>query len=89
MKGAGMKKLPEHIERELKALDKLRDEDIDYSDIPQIDWSNAVRGKFYRPVKKSVTVRLDADVLAWLKSKGEGYQTRMNAMLRQMMERDS
>ena len=42
------------------------DDDIDYSDAPQIDWSNAVRGKFYRPIKKSVTLRLDADVLAWL-----------------------
>ena len=85
-----MKKLPEHIQRELEALDKLRDEDIDLSDIPEpTDWSNAVRGKFYRPIKKSVTVRLDADVIAWLKSKGEGYQTRLNAMLRQMMERDA
>jgi uncharacterized protein (DUF4415 family) len=85
-----MSKLPENIERELKALDKIRDEDIDYSDIPETtDWSNPVRGRFYRPIKKSVTVRLDADVLAWLKSKGEGYQTRLNAMLRQMMERDA
>ena len=85
-----MKKLPEHSQRELEALDKLRDEDIDLSDIPETpDWSNAVRGKFYRPIKKSVTVRLDADVIAWLKSKGEGYQTRLNAMLRQMMERDA
>ena len=85
-----MKKLPEHIERELEALDKLRDEDIDLSDIPETtDWSNAVRGKFYRPIKKSVTVRLDADVIAWLKSKGEGYQTRLNAMLSQVMERDA
>ena len=72
--------------KDLEALDKLSDEDIDYSDIPEIDWSNAVRGKFYPPIKKSVTVRLDADVLAWLKSKGEGYQTRLNAMLRQMTE---
>jgi uncharacterized protein (DUF4415 family) len=67
----------------------MSDDDIDYSDAPRIDWTNAVRGKFYRPIKKSVTVRLDADVLAWLKSKGQGYQTRLNAMLRQMMERDA
>jgi uncharacterized protein (DUF4415 family) len=85
-----MKKLPEHIERELAELDKLRDEDIDFSDIPEItDWSNAVRGKFYRPIKESVTIRLDADILAWLKSKGEGYQTRLNALLRTAMERDA
>ncbi len=67
----------------------MRDEDIDYSDAPRIDWSNAVRGKFYRPVKQSVTVRLDADILAWLKSKGEGYQTRLNALLRRAMEQDA
>lgn len=67
----------------------MRDEDIDYSDAPRIDWSSAVRGKFYRPVKQSVTVRLDADVIAWLKSKGEGYQTRLNALLRRAMEQDA
>ena len=84
-----MPKLTETQKQDLVALGKMSDDDIDYSDAPQIDWSNAVRGKFYRPIKKSVTVRLDADVLAWLKSKGEGYQTRLNAMLRQMMERDA
>lgn len=90
MKGTSTKKLPERIERELEALDKISDKDIDFSDIPEItDWSNAVRGKFYRPVKQSVTVRLDADVIAWLKSKGEGYQTRLNALLRRAMEQDA
>lgn len=85
-----MKKLTKRQAEEIEAIRNIRDEDIDLSDIPEItDWSNAVRGKFYRPIKKSVTVRLDADVIAWLKSKGEGYQTRLNAMLRQMMERDA
>lgn len=84
-----MPKLTKVQKQDLEALGKMSDEDIDYSDAPRIDWSNAVRGKFYRPIKKSVTIRLDADVIAWLKSKGEGYQTRLNAMLRQMMERDS
>ena len=84
-----MSRLTSRQKQELDALGKMSDDDIDYSDAPRIDWSNAVRGKFYRPIKKSVTVRLDADVIAWLKSKGEGYQTRLNAMLRQMMERDA
>lgn len=71
---------------ELRALMDLRDEDIDTSDIPErTDWYNAVRGKFYRPVKEPVTIRLDADVVAWLKSEGPGYQTRLNSLLRAWM----
>ena len=50
--------------------------------------SDAVIGKFYRPKKTVVTIRLDSDVLAWLKSGGEGYQTRINAYLRQRMRRN-
>lgn len=64
----------------------MKDEDIDLSDIPKIaDWSNAVVGKFYRPVKQSLTIRLDADVIAWMKSQGPGYQTRINNLLRSAM----
>ncbi len=44
-------------------------------------------GKFYRPIKKPLTIRLDADVLAWLKSQGKGYQTRLNRWLRTAMEK--
>lgn len=84
-----MRKLTKQQAEDIERLKKMTNEDIDYSDIPEItDWSNAVRGKFYRPIKKSVTIRLDADVLAWLKSQGAGYQTRLNAMLRQAMDRD-
>ncbi len=43
-------------------------------------------GKFYRPIKKPVTIRVDADVLAWLKRQGSGYQTRINKLLREAME---
>ena len=72
--------------RELAALLALRDQDIDTSDAPEVkDWSKAVVGKFYRPIKEPVTLRLDADVIAWLKSAGPGYQTRVNALLRQAM----
>jgi uncharacterized protein (DUF4415 family) len=71
---------------ELEALVRLRDEDIDTSDIPEItDGTKAIVGKFYRPIKSPVTIRLDADVLAWLKRSGPGYQTRINALLRQAM----
>jgi uncharacterized protein (DUF4415 family) len=77
-------------DKQLAALRRMKDEDIDYSDIPQIkDWSKAVVGRFYRPVKKSVTIRVDADVLAWLKSQGKGYQTRVNSLLRSAMTRSS
>jgi uncharacterized protein (DUF4415 family) len=73
---------------ELRALVQLRDEDIDTSDIPEVtDWGKALVGRFYRPIKEPVTLRLDADVIAWLKSEGPGYQTRVNALLRAAMIR--
>jgi uncharacterized protein (DUF4415 family) len=81
-----MKKLTERQAKQLAALSKMKDEDIDLSDIPEItDWSNAVRRKFFRPVKQSLTIRLDADIIAWLKSQGSGYQTRINSLLRNAM----
>jgi uncharacterized protein (DUF4415 family) len=88
MKGNGMKKeLSKEQREELKALQKMPDKEIDYSDIPPItDWIGAVVGKFYRPVKETVTIRLDADVLDWLKQGGKGYQTRVNKILRTVME---
>ncbi|MFN0166462.1 MAG: BrnA antitoxin family protein [Bryobacteraceae bacterium] len=72
---------------ELRRLAKRPDAEIDLSDIPEIRQlpSDAVIGRFYRPRKQSVTIRLDADVLAWLKASGEGYQTRVNTYLRQLM----
>lgn len=83
------KKLASKLEKELAALDAMRDEDIDLSDVPEVtDWSAAGRGKFYRPVKEQVTLRLDADVLHWFKQSGSGYQTRINAALRQFVEED-
>ena len=82
-----MKKSSKSIIKELKALKRMKDKDIDLSDIPEIrDWSKAVVGKFYRPIKKSLTIRVDADVLAWLKAQGKGYQTRINSLLREAME---
>jgi uncharacterized protein (DUF4415 family) len=85
-----MKIRPGKRSRELAALAALPDAKIDTSDIPEItDWSRAVVGKFYRPIKKSVTIRLDADVLAWLKSQGGPYQTRINRLLRGAMAANS
>ncbi|WP_269514641.1 BrnA antitoxin family protein [Brevundimonas subvibrioides] len=64
----------------------MRDEDIDYSDIPPVrDWSGAKRGLFYRPEKQAVTIRLDADVVAWFKSVEPKYQTAVNRVLREYM----
>jgi uncharacterized protein (DUF4415 family) len=75
---------------ELKALSAMPDNEIDHGDIPPLDdafWKNAVRNPFYKPTKTSTTVRVDSDVLAWLKSQGKGYQTRINAILREAMLR--
>ena len=67
----------------LKELKAMPDEDIDYSDIPELDerfWKNA---KVRLPeTKTGVYIRLDADILDWLKGQGRGYQTRINAILR-------
>lgn len=83
-----MRKITREQAKRLRALAKMPDEQIDLSDIPEVvNWSGAVRGKFYRPIKKSLTIRLDADVLAWLKAPGQGYQTRINKLLREAMER--
>jgi uncharacterized protein (DUF4415 family) len=80
--------LTEAQKAELAALAAMSDDDIDYSDIaptPDDFWTNAVRGKFYRPTKTSTTVRIDSDVLAWLRAQGKGYQSRLNAILRREM----
>jgi uncharacterized protein (DUF4415 family) len=88
MKGKHTRKAKGVQADEVRALKKMRDREIDTTDIPPVlDWSKAVVGKFYRPVKKPLTIRLDADVLAWLKGQGKGYQTRINALLRSSMEK--
>lgn len=75
-------------EAELAALQKADDSAIKLDEIPEFDehfWQNAVRNPYYRPTKTSTTIRLDSDVLAWFKQQGKGWQTRMNAVLRQKM----
>jgi uncharacterized protein (DUF4415 family) len=72
--------------KEIRTLQRMKDEDIDFTDIPlTTDWSKAGVGTMYRPIKKSLTIRVDADVLAWLRGQGKGYQTRINALLRNAM----
>jgi len=90
-------KLRARIERELAGLAKRRP--IDTSDVPVLPppaWENPIRGleawlkvarasRMYKPVKQAVSMRLDADVVAWLKQSGPGYQTRANQILREKM----
>jgi uncharacterized protein (DUF4415 family) len=71
----------------LARLAAMRDEDIDTDDIPEApaeNWAFARRPGLYRPVKKPVTLRLDADVVEWFKSHATdgGYQTEINRVLR-------
>lgn len=76
---------------ELKALAQAPEAQINYEDQPQLSRAflkDAVRNPLYKPTKTPTTVRMDSDVLAWLKAQGKGYQTRMNAILRQEMLRD-
>lgn len=81
-----MRKLTKAQLRDIRAIAAQKDEEIDFSDIPLVlDWTGAEMGKFYRPSKKPVTLRLDADVIEWLKSAGPGYQTRANGLLRYAM----
>ena len=85
-------KLTPEIIAELEALEAMPDSEINLTDMPEVtDWSNWTRGKFYRPVKKQVTLRVDADVLEWFKAKQggkRGYQTEINAALRRVVEDD-
>jgi uncharacterized protein (DUF4415 family) len=84
------KGLTPEILAELEALAAMPDDTIDVSDMPEVtDFTGWVRGKFYRPAKKQVTVRLDADVLEYFKAKQDGkrgYQTAINAALRKVVE---
>ncbi len=81
---------PSSLREELDALEAMVDSDIDTRDIPEvIDWSGAERGRFYRPVKQLLSVRLDSDLVAWFKASGAGYQTRINAALREYVKTHS
>jgi|SRR5277367_6165604 len=75
------------IKSDLKRIDSMGDRDIDYSDIPPLDRSFLRKATVaWPPAKKQLTIRLDEDVLDWLKGHGKGYQTRINRILRVVME---
>ena len=84
-----LKTLPPVSKEYLNRVDAIKDEDIDCSDIPETtDFSNFhpwEQRQMFKPVKVSVTCKLDADILAWLKQGGKGYQTRLNSILREVM----
>jgi len=93
MKKVSSNRLTAKQRTELAALAALPDDRIDIVDIPEArDWSDAKRGLFYRPIKKQLTLRIDADVIAWFKNrtpKGHGYQTQMNMALRDHIRRQA
>ena len=90
MRKASSKPLTAKQKAELDALSRLPEERIDTRKIPEVrDWSGAKRGLFYRPVKQQLTLRIDADVIAWFKDhapNGEGYQTDINRALREYVD---
>ena len=77
---------------QLQFLARMPDSSIDLSDMPELPeafWLNATANALYKPIKQSTTVRVDSDVLVWLKSQGKGYQTRINTILREAMLRSA
>jgi len=90
-KVTGFKTLNATAKKRLEALSKMSDSEIDTSEINEwtkADFAQAIPFyNLYKPRKEQITARIDADVLAWLKSFGKGYQTLMNDLLRkEMME---
>ena len=81
--------LPPVSKKERERVKAIKDKDIDFSDIPEIKGLSGLRprldSKLYKPIKVAVTCKLDADIVAWLKQEGKGYQTRLNSILRQVM----
>lgn len=81
-----MRKLTREQNHQIAAIAGQKDPEINLTEMPEVaDWSGAEMGKFYRPPKKPVTMRLDTDIVDWLKSYGRGYQTRVNHLLRHAM----
>ncbi len=83
--------MPSEVQSQIQALEALPDDQIDTTDAPEIlDWSDARRGIFYRPVKQQITLRIDADIVAWFKARadgGRGYQTDINGALREHVQK--
>jgi len=78
--------MPKTSKTDWSRLDKMQDENIDYSDIPELDEAFFKNAEVRTPAKQSVTIRIDTDVLAWFKGQGKGYQSRINKLLRVYMD---
>jgi uncharacterized protein (DUF4415 family) len=77
------------ISARTQELYQKHDRSLDRSDVPQLppeQWAKGFVGKYYRPLKSQISFRIDNDVLDWLKAKGKGRLSRMNAILRERME---
>jgi uncharacterized protein (DUF4415 family) len=77
--------------KELEALARMPDSEIDTSDappLPESAWKNAIRGGLHRRPKQEVTLLLDGDIIDWLKKDGDNYETRANQILRERMLND-
>ena len=82
--------LPVEQRARIEAVAAMPEDQIETGDIPEVrDWSGAVCGKFYRPLKRQLTLRVDADVVDWFQRQAPkgGYQTEMNRVLREAMLR--
>ena len=91
MKNRSTTKKSEADQTDWKRIDAMKDEDIDFSDIPEITPQMVARAVLRRnfkplPRKKQLTLRVDGDVVDWYKKQGRGYQTRINTLLRAYME---
>jgi uncharacterized protein (DUF4415 family) len=88
MKRGNPEPLTPELQAEMDALAAMPESEIDTTEMPPIvDWSHAVRGPFYRPIKRPLSLRVDADIIDWFQQQGQGYQTRMNSALREYVER--
>ena len=77
------------ISSRTRDLYEKRDRRLDHAEVPQLppqQWAKGIVGKYYRPLKSQISFRIDNDVLAWLKSKGQGHLSRINAIRRERME---
>ena len=78
-------KISEKTKQAYRKRDRGLDKDADAPHLPPSYWASATIGKYYRPVKTQISLRIDKEVLDWLKSKGEGHLSRINAILRERM----
>jgi uncharacterized protein (DUF4415 family) len=76
--------------KRLKEIESIPDEDIDITDIPELDEHFWEKAKLIKPIaKQAISLRIDNDVLQWFKSQGKGYQSLINTVLRSYFEHQS